>query len=268
MIWPPEHNKIYCMDALAFMRLLPPKSVAMIMADLPYGTTACAWDTIIPFEPLWECFRHVIKPRGAIVLTASQPFTSKLVMSNLEWFHQELIWEKQHAKGFLDARRKHLNSHESILVFSESIPHYYPQGLRRTLVKSSRKNKAGNDVYNLVSSAPYWQTESNFPKSVLRFDAITFNNIHPTQKPVALFEYLIKTYTQPGDVVLDPVIGSGTTAVAARKLGRNFYGCDSSEEYVAIATKRLQDTDPYQPTIHENGLTQLSLLAMANGAAT
>ena len=232
-------------DCLEIMPRIPNQSIDMILCDLPYGTTACKWDVIIPFEPLWEQYKRIIKPRGAIVLTASQPFTSKLVMSNLKWFHQELIWNKQHPKGFLDARRKHLDDHETILIFSNGLPAYNPQGLIPVCVKNGRNNKAGNGAYSnsKVGNPNYIQTEGNFPRSVLHFNAITNGNVHPTQKPVSLYSYLIRTYTQPGDVVLDFCCGSGTTAVAAQQESRRFIAGDQSAEYVAIARKRL--AQPY-----------------------
>lgn len=230
---------IYCGDCLEVMPRLD-RVFDAIIADLPYGTTACSWDTVIPFEPLWENYKRLIKDNGAVVLFGSQPFTSKLIMSNLEWFRQEIIWKKQHSKGFLNARRYHLNIHENILLFCSSLPNYNPQGLRSVSVKNGRINKAANGVYRNVNASNYMQTEGNFPKSVLHYDAITQNNCHPTQKPVALLAYLIRTYTNPGELILDNTMGSGTTLLAAQNEGRRAVGIELSEEYCKIAVDRLR----------------------------
>jgi site-specific DNA-methyltransferase (adenine-specific) len=215
--------------------------VDMVLMDLPYGVTAIKeWDTVIPFEPMWKRLKRVIKTRGAIVLTASQPFTSRLVCSNLAWFREELIWEKQQPKGFLDARRKHLDAHETVLVFADGQTTYNPQGLTPVHIKSGRAKKSLSGLYGKVGNPNYIQTEGNFPRSVLRFDVVhNGDNVHPTQKPVALFEYLIRTYTRAGELVLDGTCGSGTTAVAARNTQRQFVCGDTSLKYVEIARERL-----------------------------
>lgn len=238
----PGQDRVYHTDLFTLCAALPDASVDMILCDLPYGATACEWDTRIPLEPMWAAFKRVIKPRGAIVLTASQPFTSMLVMSWLDGLKEELIWEKQHPKGFLDARRKHMDAHETVLVFGSGQLAYRPQGTRPVIIKNGRKNKQGRGVYGIVNNPGYVQYEGNFPRTVLRFDALTHDSFHPTQKPVALFEYLIRTYTQPGDTVLDPCVGSGTTAIAARKTGRHFIVGDTSAEYVEVARHRLAGT--------------------------
>lgn len=226
-------------DCLEIMPTIPDRSVDMVLADLPYGTTACKWDSVIPFEPLWREYRRVTKPSAAIVLTSSQPFTSALVMSNPKWFRYEWIWRKQKPTGFLDARRKPLKSHESILVFCATVAPYNPQGLSKVSVKSGRKNKAARGVYANVTSSDYVQTEGNFPRSVVDFPTETSGS-HPTQKPVALMEYLIRTYTNEGDTVLDNTMGSGTTGVACRNTGRRFIGIERDPDYFAIAQKRIE----------------------------
>lgn len=255
-------DRIECTDLLSLCASLDDQSVDMILADLPYGTTACSWDEIIPFAPMWAAFKRVIKPRGAIALTASQPFTSKLVMSNLDWLREELIWVKQHPKGFLDARRKHMDAHETVLVFCDGEPTYNPQGTVAVNIMNGRKNKSGNGVYGKVGNPEYVQTVGNFPRSVLYFDAITQNNQHPTQKPVDLFRYLIRTYTQPGDIVLDPVVGSGTTALAARAEGRHYIVGDISPDYIAITRDRLRL--PFEPRAVQaaNDTSDLPLFAV------
>lgn len=235
-------NTVQCCDLFALCDGLPDASVDMILADLPYGTTACAWDTVIPFEPMWERFKRVIKPHGAIVLTAAQPFTSALVMSNPKMFRYEWVWEKHIGTGFLNANRIPLRSHESCLVFSIGGANYYPQMEHGAPYKKVRSTAGA--VTRDQSVAGYISDNDGvrYPKSVLHFDSLAFT-VHPTQKPVPLFRYLIRTYTQPGDLVLDPVVGSGTTALAAREEGRHFICGDISPEYVDIARSRL--AQPY-----------------------
>ena len=231
-----------CLDLLA---RVPSGSVDMVLCDLPYGTTQNKWDSVIPFAPLWEQYRRVCKPNAAIVLTAAQPFTSVLTMSNLAMFRYGWVWEKQHPKGFLDARRRPLRSHEDICVFYSETATYNPQGLIPVSVKNGRKNKSGNGNYGAVAASDYVQKEGNFPRSVLKIDALTHGQQHPTQKPVALFEYLIRTYTNPGEVVLDNCCGSGTTGVACQNTGRNFIQMELDPGYCEIARSRLRP--PYKP---------------------
>ena len=228
-------------DCLEVMKAIPDGSVDMILCDLPYGTTACKWDTVIPFEPLWAQYRRIAKRNAAIVLTASQPFTSALVMSNPAEFRYEWIWEKQKPTGFLDARRKPLKAHESVLVFCAIAAPYMPQGLQPVRVNSGRKNKAANGVYGAVSASIYVQTEGNFPRSVLAFATDT-TNPHPTAKPVALMEYLIRTYTREGETVMDNCMGSGTTGVACVSTGREFIGIEKDDKYFKIASERIANT--------------------------
>lgn len=259
------NNTLHVCDWLELMQALSDGSVDMILTDMPYAVTACAWDTMIDLATWWVEVKRVMKPRGAVVCTASQPFTSRLVSSNYEWFHQELIWQKQQPKGFLDAGRKHLLAHESIIIFADGLPHYYPQGLKPVLVKSGRQNKifkAG--AYSNVGNPDYMQTIGNYPRSVLAFEVVhNGTNNHPTQKPVALFEYLIRTYTQPGELVVDPFVGSGTTAVAAKITGRRFICGDQSAEYIDIARKRVFPTfgQPPKRKREEKPITDLPLFA-------
>lgn len=234
-----EVNQVHHTDLFTLCDALPSASVDMILCDLPYGTTACAWDTVIPFAPMWERFKRVIKPRGAIVLTASQPFTSALVMSNPTWWHEELIWNKVLAVGFLDANRKHLRQHETVQVFCDGMPTYTPQMSKGEPYK--RPPKKQTPVYGkFVELAGDNPSGDRYPKSILNIsNADRTETTHPTQKPVALFRYLIRTYTQPGELVLDPCVGSGTTAIAAREESRQFICGDTSLEYVEVARKRL-----------------------------
>lgn len=223
-------------DCLELMRGLPDASVDLILCDLPYGTTRNKWDSVIPFEALWAEYKRVCK--GAMVLTAAQPFTSSLVMSNAKGFKYQWVWEKPKASGFLNARRRPLTAHEDVVVFG-NISKYNPQGLIATDVNNARKNKAGTGNFGRVSERPYIQKEGNVPRSVLRFQHETAP-VHPTQKPVALMEYLIRTYSNEGDTVLDNCMGSGTTGVACMNTGRRFIGMEMDAGYFEIASARIQ----------------------------
>jgi len=232
------------------MCLIPDKSVDMILCDLPYGTTACRWDSILPFEDMWLQYERVIKNCGAIVLTASQPFTTKLISSNIDLFKYELIWIKTKPTGFINAKNAPLKKHENIVVFSKGNTAnnnknnmtYNPQGL----VASGKFKKSKYDPNDILGLRPsrnnggYIQQFTNYPTSILEFSSES-KTVHPTQKPVALFEYLIKTYTNEGDIVLDNCIGSGTTAVAAINTKRNYIGFEMDTTYCDIANKRIQD---------------------------
>lgn len=230
-------------DCLEIMPTLPDKSVDMILADLPYGTTACKWDTIIPFEPLWEQYKRIIKDNGAIVLTASQPFTSALVMSNVKMFKYEWIWDKKRPSNPMLAKKQPLKVHENIVVFSSGTTTYKPQGVFETDGKPRGGINPSRTELGFGKSIkkPYRQTHSGYPKSILQFGTDNIKNVHPTQKPVALFEYLIKTYTNEGDTVLDNVMGSGTTGVACKNLNRDFIGIELDPEYFEIAKRRIDD---------------------------
>jgi len=215
----------------------------MILADLPYGTTACKWDTVIPFKPLWAEYKRLIKPRGAVVLFGSQPFTSALVMSNMEWFKYEWVWEKNLKVGHLNARVRPMVGHESILVFGESFGTYNPQCRKRTTeVKAGNKRNGTSRTYGKEREW-YLDRQSNWimPDTVLKFKAVhsSQGRVHPTQKPVALLEYLIRTYTNEGEVVLDNVMGSGSTGVACVNTGRGFVGIEMDAGYFEIAKARI-----------------------------
>lgn len=315
-------------DCLELMKDIPDNSIDMVLCDLPYGTTACKWDTIIPFEPLWEQYERVIKDNGAIVLTASQPFTSALVMSNPKHFRYEWIWEKEQGVNFLSSKKQPMKVHEDILVFYDDIAtikgkslefkalrdyfnsekeksglatkelnevlgnymssHYFTNGIQWTLpteenyrklqstgffkkpyddlkniydsIYDSIKNKIGGLRYfpQMKKGKPYisgngdsgevtgkvekMQTKNKgtrYPRSVVQFKRET--GLHPTQKPVALFEYLIKTYTKDGETVLDNCMGSGTTGVACKNLNRNFIGIELDDKYFEIAKRRISE---------------------------
>ena len=238
-----ELNKVYCADCLDLMREIEDKSVDMILADLPYGTTACKWDTIIPFEPLWEQYKRIIKDNGAIVLTASQPFTSALVMSNVKMFKYEWVWEKNNATGFFNCNNLPMKKHENILVFYSESPTYNPQGIRECGLKTRRGSQGEN--YNPAAKNVYVQEYENYPTQLLKFN-YTVDNIHPTQKPVALFSYLIRTYTNEGDVVLDNCAGSCTTAISCIDTKRNYICIEQEEKYCTIARKRISQHQQQQ----------------------
>ena len=233
-------------DCLELMKDIPDKSIDMILCDLPYGTTACKWDTIIPFEPLWEQYKRIIKDNGAIVLTASQPFTSKLVMSNPDMFRYEWIWEKSLGGNPLLAKKQPLKVHENILVFYKKLPIYNPQmttGKIRNKKIAPFNDKPDELWGGSTTSIKKIDNINNlyYPKSYQHFsNADQKNKLHPTQKPVALMEYLIKTYTNEGDTVLDNCMGSGTTGVACKNLNRNFIGMELDQDYFEIAKKRIE----------------------------
>ena len=221
-------------DCLEVMKEIPDGFVDMVLTDPPYGTTACKWDAIIPFEPMWEQLKRIAKKNAAIVMTASQPFTSALVMSNIKWFKYEWVWVKNNATGHLNAKRKPMSIFEDIIGFGDTIP-YYPQGL----IPFNKKVRRGHNGDNYGhSGTENMQEFTNYPLDLLCFD-YEAKKLHPTQKPVALMEYLIKTYTNPSEVVLDFTMGSGTTGVACVNLGRRFIGIEEDESYFNLAKGRL-----------------------------
>jgi site-specific DNA-methyltransferase (adenine-specific) len=241
-------------DCLDVMGQIPDGSVDLILADLPYGTTACKWDVVIPFEPLWAHYRRALRPRGAVVLTASQPFTSMLVMSNREWFKYSWVWEKNTVFGN-NARHRPMGCHEDIVVFSPAKcgngcverMTYNPQGLRPATRKGEVRLDGGPGKVHKAGRKPVmrpWNPEhENFPRSVLRINAErgTTRRVHPTQKPIALGLYLIRTYSNPGDAVLDNCMGSGSFIVAAIEEGRDAIGIERDPEYHAVASRRIAE---------------------------
>ena len=225
-------------DCLERMKEIPDGSVDMVLADPPYGTTACKWDSVIPLEPMWEQLKRIIKPNGAIVMTASQPFTSVLVCSNLSMFAYEWVWVKSKITGVLNAKKMPVRKHESVLVFCDRkcTGTYNAQGLVR---KGTVTKQGGNsDNYGNRSSDDYVQEFTNWPRDVLEIKS-EGNTVHPTQKPVALMEYLIKTYTNEGETVLDFTFGNGTTGVACANLNRKFIGIEMDDNYFEIAKERI-----------------------------
>lgn len=240
-------NTVIQGDCLIEMKNIPDKSIDMILCDLPYGTTACKWDTIIPFEPLWEQYKRIIKDNGAIVLTASQPFTSALVKSNQKMFKYEWIWEKSRASNFVNAKYSPLKYHENILIFGNKTK-YNPQMTigEKYSTRHNTKRKSngifGNAQLHSDISIKKEIRNTRFPNSIIKIKSLRQQSIiHPTQKPVALFEYLIKTYTNEGDLVLDNAAGSGTTGIACKNLNRNYILIEKEPQYIEIINKRLSN---------------------------
>lgn len=228
-------------DCLDLMPWIADGSVDLVLCDLPYGTTQNKWDAVIPFDQLWAEYRRVVRKGGAIVLTAAQPFSSALVMSNPEHFRYQWTWVKSKITGVLNAKKMPVRKHEQVLVFAEAPTVYNAQGL---VAKGTVTKQGGNsDNYGGRSSADYVQEWTNWPRDVLEIPS-EGSTVHPTQKPVALMEYLIRTYTNPGDTVLDNTMGSGTTGVAAVKTGRHFIGIERDPTYFEIASARIAGAQP------------------------
>ena len=234
------------------MKDIPDGSVDMILADLPYGTTQNKWDSIIPFEPLWEQYERIIKDNGAIVLTASQPFTTKLIGSNFDLFRYELIWDKKLPTGHLNAKRMPLKRHENVLVFYKKLPVYNPQFTKGEPYDKGFALRLSENWGKQVAVSGKNASGRRYPTSlIVKSNANQRVKLHPTQKPVALFEYLIKTYTNEGDTVLDNVMGSGTTGVACKNLNRNFIGIELDDEYFEIAKERIENHRVQETLVQE-----------------
>lgn len=240
-----ENYSLLFGDCLERMKEIPDDSVDLILTDPPYGTTACKWDSVIPFEPMWCELKRVIKPNGAIVLFGSEPFSSLLRCSNLKMFKYDLIWEKSKATGFLNSKKQPLRSHETISVFYSKQPIYNPQKTKGdSYNKGVRKEQTENDVYGRYNQVEVKSDGLRFPRSVQYFKtAESEGGFHKTQKPVALLEYLIKTYSNERDVVLDFTAGSFSTGVAALNTNRKFIGVEMNEEYFDIGVKRIVDLE-------------------------
>ena len=237
-------NQVIHGDCLEVMPTLPDKSIDMILCDLPYGTTACKWDTVIPFEPLWREYKRLIKDKGAIVLTASQPFTSALIMSNPEMFKYDLTWDKKLSSGFLNSKVMPLRKHEDVLIFGKGRVTYNPQmEMRGKVRKKGITTKSGKHTSNYGKyKSVYTENNEYYPTSIIVIgNTNRVASLHPTQKPVALFEYLIKTYTNEGETVLDNCAGSGTTAIACLNTNRNYILIEKEKEYIDIINKRIAE---------------------------
>lgn len=228
-------------DCLKAMKELPDNNIDMILCDLPYGTTTCKWDVIIPFDKLWEQYERIIKSNGAIVLTAQTPFDKVLGASNLPMLRYEWIWKKDSGTGFLNAKKAPLKNHENILVFYKKTPIYTPQ-MRFGFKPYSIKKSGDSQIYSsgLSENITTISNGDRYPLTVIDFKRDK-DKFHPTQKPVALMEYLIKTYTNESETVLDNCMGSGTTGVACVNLNRNFIGYELDSDYFQIAQKRIEN---------------------------
>jgi DNA modification methylase len=234
-------------DCLDIMPLIPSGSVDAIIADLPYGTTACKWDSVIPFEPLWKEYERIIKNNGAIVMFGSQPFTSALVMSNPEMFKYSWVYQKSKATNFLNAKKNPLKYHEYVLVFGKGLVKYNPQMVKGEPYKKIHRNDNKDDCTYGKSTRKngdiFINEGERYPSSVIP----TISNpsgrgqLHPTQKPTELMEYLILTYTNEGETVLDNTMGSGTTGVACKRTNRKFIGIEKEKQYFDIAVRRINE---------------------------
>lgn len=255
----------YFGDCLEKMDAIPSGSIHTIIADLPFGTTQCEWDSIIPLPELWSEYKRLLKPNGVVILHAQSPFDKVLGCSNLPWLRYEWIWEKTSATGHYNAKKMPMKAHENVLVFYDRLPTYNPQKTFGHKRKSAHKRVTLNSpVYNPNTSAVTYNSTERYPRSVQVFASDKQkSNLHPTQKPLKLVEYLVKTYTNDGDVVLDNCMGSGTTGVACANLNRNFIGIEMDGGYFADAVTRIEKaratTYPSQPEIpHTLNSTQSS----------
>jgi site-specific DNA-methyltransferase (adenine-specific) len=233
-----EPDRIYRMDCLKAMPLLPDRTVDLILTDLPYGKTRNAWDTVVDLDQLWQQYKRIIRPSRAIVLTAQCPFDKLLGLSNRAWLKYEWIWEKSRATGFVHANHAPLKAHENILIFYKRLPHYNPQFTKGKPYVTARGERFERNFGKFVGAAVTRNNGFRYPRSVLRIPS-EGKPLHPTQKPVALFEYLIRTYTNPGDLVLDSCMGSGTTAIACLNTNRRFIGFELDPEYYRMAQERI-----------------------------
>lgn len=234
--------KIIHGDCLEEMHDIQDKSIDAIICDLPYGTTQCKWDSVIPFEPMWDHLSRVIKDNGAIVLFGRQPFTTKLIASNIDMFRQTWVWDKVIGVNFMNARKMHTQGFEDIIVFYKKLPTYNPQMEEGTPYTDHRVSIARIASETLGHRAPYSKIENKgerYPRGIVRISGRNNSNVHPTQKPLELMEYLVNTYTEEGDTVLDFTSGSGSTGLACKNLGRKFIGIEREEKYVEISKVRL-----------------------------
>ena len=239
-------------DCLEVMKSIPDKSVDMVLCDLPYGTTACKWDNVIPFEPMWEQYDRITKKNAAILLFSAQPFTTDLICSNRKNFRYEIIWQKTQASGFLNANKMPLRTHENILVFYKNLPTYNPIKTsvnRKDIGRAKKTGLARSQQYGRTMMHTIWvETGLRYPTDVIKFSnwngslfGKNFSHVkHPTAKPVDLLEYLIKSYSNPGDTILDNCMGSGSTGVACVNTNRDFIGIELDDNYFSIAKDRIE----------------------------
>lgn len=259
MTWKTLHNEwgwTYHGDTIEGMKLLLPGTVNAIIADLPYGTTSIDWDDVIPFDALWKCYRNVLAPDGVVILFGSQPFTSRLVMSNLDWFKYSLVWNKNKCGSPGLAKVRPMKVHEDILVFAPGKTTYNPQmesgeAYSRRAPKQTRCNNHG---YGFKNENGIVNEGTRYPKSIINIsrDFSAQQQVHPTQKPVTLMEWLVKTYTNPGDIILDNVMGSGPTGVAAARHGRRFLGIEREQTHYDYACEQILNAFLNKGVTNEN----------------
>ena len=253
-----QANSLINDDCLNAMKFIPDSSISMILADPPYGTTACKWDSVIPLEPMWEQLKRVIKPNGAIVLFGSEPFSSALRMSNIKNYKYDWVWDKKLAVGHLVAKKRPMARHEIISIFYKKAPTYNPQMVLREKPRTIKKKiGSGNTVHmNHTQDKDYEVTlDSRYPTTILLESNAKRGGLHPTQKPVALMEYLIKTYTNEGELVLDFTAGSFTTGVACQNTNRDFIGIEMDDNYFKIGSDRMAENKKrIEDTVVEKGL--------------
>ena len=228
--------QLFLGDCLEKLKLIPKESIDLVISDPPYGVTRCVWDKIIPFEPLWSELKRVTKPNAAILIFGVEPFSSHLRLSNLKNYRYDLIFEKGQATGFLNAKRQPLRAHENISVFYKKSPTYHPQKTAGHIRKTAKKHGIGSPIYGSTLNVHNYDSTERYPRSVLKFSNDKQKNaLHPTQKPIDLLKYLIKTYSNQGDTVLDFAMGSGSTGAAALSLGRKFVGIESNQTFFNAA---------------------------------
>ncbi len=236
-------NKIYKGDCLQVMETLPDGSIDLILCDLPYGTTECIWDVVIPFDTLWKHYKRLIKENGAILLFGSQPFTTDLINSNRDWFRYEIIWEKTRPSNFFLANKQPLKAHENICVFYKMQPTYNVIKWKGNNNHASKPRLSNSNIHNLTGIKNGVDTnEDKFPKSVINVKSTdSTKNLHPTQKPEKLLEWLILLYSNENEIILDNTMGSGSTVIACVKTKRKFIGIEKDEKYFEIAEKRINN---------------------------
>lgn len=230
-------------DCLERMKEIPAGSVDMVLCDMPYGTTECKWDSVLNLDLVWSEINRIKKKNTAVLLTAAQPFTSVLVCSNIKQFKYDLVWDKPNGTGFFNAKKMPLRNHESVLVFYDKLPTYNPQMTHGHARKKAVKKEVNSECYGKAFKKTNYDSTSRYPRSIQKFSSDKQKtNLHPTQKPVALMEWLIKTYSNKGDVVLDFTMGSGSTGVAAKNLNRKFIGIEKDGGYFEVAKNRIENT--------------------------